>query len=200
MAANTNDELSTFERETLPYKFVLYQAAYPLLGTRGEAEDAVQETYFQAWKSFHAFELGTNCRAWMFSILFNVVRRQRCKWILRFHLTNDAIVFDKTVPAAVNSTTGELTDPLILRALRQLPRSYAEAVVLADVHEFTYKEISDAIGRPIGTVMSRISRGRELLREALAPLAKEHGMLRTRTVIRKTSEITRLASGEPRRL
>lgn len=96
---STNSSLSTFEEETLPHKSALFQSAYSLLGSRGEAEDAVQETYFQAWKSFRAFELGTNCRAWMFSILFNVVRQQRRKWIFRFRLTDDPSIFEKTVPA-----------------------------------------------------------------------------------------------------
>jgi len=175
----TNSSLSTFEQETLPHKSVLYQAAYSLLGSRGEAEDAVQETYLQAWKSFHAFAVGTNCRAWMFPILFNVVRHQRRKWIFRFRLTSEPDVFEKTVAVAPVADEA-LTDPYILAALRKLPQSYAEAVILADVQEFSYKEISDALGCPIGTVMSRISRGRQLLRQALAPIAEKHGILRTR--------------------
>jgi RNA polymerase sigma-70 factor (ECF subfamily) len=170
-----------FEQETLPQKSVLYQAAYSILGSRGDAEDAVQETYFQAWKSYSSFEPGTNCRAWMFSILFNVIRHQRRKWIFRMCLTDDATVFEKIVPAAP-AMTEELSDPAILAAFRKLPQPYQEAVLLADVHEFSYKEISDVIGRPIGTVMSRISRGRQLLRKSLAPVAGQYGILRTRTV------------------
>jgi RNA polymerase sigma-70 factor, ECF subfamily len=175
----TNSSLSVFEQETLPHKSVLYQAAYSLLGSRGEAEDAVQETYLQAWKSFQTFQTGTNCRAWMFSILFNVVRHQRRKWIFRFCLTNEPNVFEKTVPA-VRPAADELTDPEILAALRKLPESYAEVVILADVQEFSYKEISVAIGCPIGTVMSRISRGRELLRKALTSVAEQRGILRAK--------------------
>lgn len=181
MEASMTREHPTFEQETLPHKSVLYQAAYSLLGSRGEAEEAVQETYLQAWKSFDAFQLGTNCRAWMFSILFNVVRHQRRKWMFRFCLTNEPDVFEKTVPATP-SHADELTDPEILAALRKLPQSYAEAVILADVQEFTYKEVSDTLGCPIGTVMSRISRGRELLRKALTPVAEERGILRAKRV------------------
>ena len=178
MTLQIDSILSTFKQETLPHKSVLYQTAFSLLRTRSESEEAVQETYFQAWRSFHRFELGTNCRAWMFSILFNVVRDQRRKWTLRVSLSNDVSVFERASPVASSATSGDLTDPQILSALGTLPRSYAEAVVLADIEELTYQEISQATGQPIGTVMSRISRGRELLRQALAPFAKERGFVR----------------------
>jgi RNA polymerase sigma-70 factor, ECF subfamily len=167
---------STFEQETLPHKSVLYRTAFSVLRKRSESEEAVQETYFQAWKSFHTFETGTNCRAWMFSILFNVIRRQRREWTFRVLLTNDVNVFERTSPGA--SISSDLTDRQILSALGKLPRSYAVAVILADIDELSYKEISEATGRPIGTVMSSISRGRELLRQALAPLAEERGIMR----------------------
>jgi len=166
----SHSALSTFEQETLPHKPVLYQAAYSRLGCRGEAEDAVQETYLQAWKSFERFQPGTNCRAWMFAILLNVVRHQRRKWIYRVRLTGEVGVFDRSVPAAV-AVCEHLTDPEILAALRQLPPSYAAAIILADVQELSYKEIVHALGWPMGTVMSRISRGRELLRKSLTARA-----------------------------
>ncbi len=173
---NSSSSRSSFEFETLPHKSVLYRAAYSLLRNRGEAEDAVQETYLQAWKSFQAFQLGTNCRAWMYSILLNVIRHQRRKWIFRFCLTNDPEVFERIVPAWL-APHEEITDPEILAALCRLPESYARAVLLADVTECTYKEISDTMGCPIGTVMSRINRGRELLRKALTPVAERRRLI-----------------------
>jgi RNA polymerase sigma-70 factor (ECF subfamily) len=169
--------LSTFEKETLPHWSALYRTAYSLLGSQGEAEDAVQETYLQAWKSFHGFEVGTNCRAWMSAILFNVVRHYRRKWSYRYCLTIESGLFEETIAAAVE-THEYLTDPDILAALGQLPKCYSEAVVLADSQDLSYKEVSDTLGCPIGTVMSRISRGREMLRRTLAPVARERGIFR----------------------
>ena len=92
--------INAFETETLPHWAVLCRAAFALLGDREQAEDEVQETYLQAWKSFAAFECGTNCRAWLFSILFNKIRHHRRKWACRFRLTNDPRVFEKGRSAA----------------------------------------------------------------------------------------------------
>jgi RNA polymerase sigma-70 factor (ECF subfamily) len=161
-----------FEAEILPHRRVLFQSAYSSLRSRAEAEDAVQETYLQALKSFEAFEPGTNCRAWLFSILLNKIRRHRRKWTFRMKLT----VAPDISPG--EPICRELTDPDILAAFKKLPPNFAEVVLLADVHEFSYREISDTIGCPIGTVMSRISRGRQLLRASLAELAKERGIIR----------------------
>lgn len=102
----------------------------------------------------------------MFSILLNVVRRQRRKWIFRFHLTNDLSIFERSV-AFAQPLQDRLTDPDILSALNRLPQPYATAVLLSDVDECSYKEISDAMSCPIGTVMSRVNRGRRMLRKAL---------------------------------
>lgn len=173
----TSEHYSTFERETLPHKPFIYQAAYSLLGSRGEAEDAVQETYLQAWKSYQRFRPGTNCRAWMSSILFNIVRHERRKWTYRLRATDETEIFEKSVPARA-VIYDELTDPEILEALRGLPQSYAAAIILADVEEFSYQEISNALGCPIGTVMSRLSRGRELLRKSLTQEAERRGIVR----------------------
>jgi len=173
-----NLSLSRFELETLPHKSALYRAAYSLLHSRGEAEEAVQETYLQAWKSFQRFQPGSNSRAWMYSILLNVVRHQRRKWIVRFFLTNDTDIFERSLPALV-AECRHVTDPEILAALSKLPQSYAEAVILADVEELSYKEISQRMGCPMGTVMSRLNRGREILRNTLHPVAQRHRILRS---------------------
>lgn len=164
-----------FEVLALPHRDALYQSARSVLFNPAAAEDAVLETYLQAWKSFSRFERGTNCRAWMFGILFNVIRHERRKWTSRFNFLKKQEVLEQTVEAAV-PVPESLDDEEILGALRAIPQTYSEVVILADVQEFSYKEIQDALGIPIGTVMSRLSRGRQLLREKLANRAAEFGI------------------------
>lgn len=158
--------LGAFESAALPHTKDLFRTAMSMLGNRSEAEDAVQECLFQAWKSFARFQQGTNCRAWLYKILFHVVSHQRRKW-LRFSLAEDPQMLEDTL-AAKPDVSEQLTDEELLSALREMPRQYAQVVLLADVHEFTYKEIQETLDIPIGTVMSRLSRGRSYLRGQLA--------------------------------
>lgn len=169
MTTETDSELfQSFESVALPQLDDLFRGACSMLNSRVEAEDAVQETYLRAWKSFERFTPGTNCRAWLFRILFNVISHNRRKWLHRFRLQE---------PETFNQTPCEppipdrLTDEEVLEAFRKLPREYAEVVMLADVQEFTCKEIQAALAIPIGTVMSRLSRGRKLLRSHLSGFA-----------------------------
>jgi len=161
--------LRDFESLALPHTNDLFRMAVSLLRNREHAEDAVQETLLQGWKSFHRFEPGTNCRAWLFKILFHVVSHQRRKW-QRMWLAEDPQILEETL-AARPDIPDQLTDEDILAAFGRIPQRYAEVVMLADVHEFTYREIQETLGIPIGTVMSRLSRGREYLRAELAPHA-----------------------------
>jgi RNA polymerase sigma-70 factor (ECF subfamily) len=163
-----------FEAVAFDHLDALFRTAKALLRNAEEAEDVVQETYLQAWKSFHRFTPGTNCRAWMFAILFNVVRHHRRKWLDRFRFGLPE-GFEQTV-AAPQSVPEGLTDEEVLAALQQIPSQNAEVVLLADVHEFSYKEIQDTLGIPIGTVMSRLSRGRLMLRGKLAGPAAAIGI------------------------
>lgn len=163
-----------FEVLTLPHRDALYRAARSSLTSNAAAEDSVLETYLQAWKSFRKFQAGTNCRAWLFGILFNVIRHERRKWWSRVCFPETQEVFEKTL--ADRQSAGEsLTDKEILGALRDIPQTFSEVVILSDVEEFTYKEIQAALNIPIGTVMSRLSRGRQLLRAKLAHRASELG-------------------------
>ena len=157
--------VADFDREALPHMDDLYRTAASMLRNRTEAEDAVQETYLQAWKSFHRFTPGTNCRAWLFRILFHVVAHQRRKWYSRFVATERDELEQTTVYSA--PLPEKLTDEDILSAVRKVPHHYAEVLLLADVHEFSYREIQETLSIPIGTVMSRLSRGRQLLRAQL---------------------------------
>ena len=166
--------ITQFEREALPHTDDLYRTAASMMRSRTEAEDAVQETYLQAWKSFQRFTPGTNCRAWLFRILFHVIAHQRRKWFSRFIPTERADLEQTMTYSA--PVPNDLTDEEILSAVRKIPQQYAEVVMLADVHEFSYKEIQETLGIPIGTVMSRLSRGRQLLRAQLPGSAAQIGI------------------------
>lgn len=168
--ADAQKLLESFESEALPQMNDLYRAASSMLGNRTEAEDVLQETYLQAWKSFHRFTPGTNCRAWLFKILFHVIQHHRRKWfkarLVREEEENlEAIlVYEAPIPQ-------DLSDEDVLAAFQKIPLAYREVVLLSDVYDFTYKEIQETLAIPIGTVMSRLSRGRQLLRTCLAEFA-----------------------------
>jgi RNA polymerase sigma-70 factor (ECF subfamily) len=159
------EALEAFEAVALPHANDLFRMASSLLRNRTEAEDAVQECLLQAWKSFDRFERGTNCRAWLYKILFHVVSHQRRKWS-RLWLAEDPQILEDTL-VAKTEIAEHLTDQEILAAIGKIPQKYAEVLLLADVQEFSYKEIQETLAIPIGTVMSRLSRGREYLRAEL---------------------------------
>lgn len=162
---------STFEREVLPHVDRLYRLAMWWERDRAEAEDLVQETMMQALQSFHRFQPGTNCRAWLATILQHVrSNRRRAKSRAPFVDDPDDRI-SHTVPF-VPPVPQELKDEEILAALARIPMPFQEVIVLCDVEELTYKEIAAALSIPIGTVMSRLHRGRALLRSELNGLAQ----------------------------
>jgi RNA polymerase sigma-70 factor (ECF subfamily) len=169
---------ATFETEALPHMDDLYRAAVRLLLDSSKASDAVQETYLIAWKSFSRYEKGTNCRAWLFQILFNVVRHERRKWFKC--LTGREEDLAESQIAAPHPVPEDLTDKDILSALDSLPLQFREVLLLVDVQEFSYKEASEILEVPIGTVMSRLSRARGLLRGQLTEVARSYGLLPAR--------------------
>lgn len=172
---NVAVRVEDFEAAALPHFNELFRTAARLLGSRTEAEELIQETYLQAWKSFHRFELGTNCRAWLFRILINKANHQRHRLFWRkCHDSSDAKLEDLLqYQPPINE---QLDDEEVLLALEQVPQHYREAVLLADVEDFSYKEIAVIQRVPIGTVMSRLSRGRRLLRVELADIAESYGI------------------------
>jgi len=143
----------------------------------------VQDVYLQAWKSFDQFEIGTNCRAWLFKILFHTLNHYRRKWLnIRMVKANEEIL-DLT-PAGGPPIPEYITDEEMLAALADVPQDFLAVVLLVDVEEFSYKEAAGILNVPIGTVMSRLSRGRKLLREKLVGL----GLIRHRSYARGRKE------------
>ena len=165
-----------FEAEAVPHLDDLFRTAVRLVMDRSEAEDLLQEVYLQAWKSFERYEPGTNCRAWLYKILFNKLNHQRRrKFSQGGWLQADDAFLAETV-AYEPPVRPDLTDEEVIQALDGLHASFREVVLLADVEEFSYKEIAEVLGVPIGTVMSRLSRGRKQLRDALAGVAHQYGI------------------------
>jgi len=163
-----------FEAVALPHLNDLFRTARRLLGEKAEAEDVVQEAYLQAWKSFHRFERGSNCRAWLFTIMFNTIHHYRRKWSGSFKEEGDEGLEEKVrQPPPVPE---KLTDEDVLAALDRIPSDFRAVVLLADVEEFSYKEVANILKVPIGTVMSRLSRARKLLRDELAAVAQSYGI------------------------
>ena len=166
--------LSEFESEAIPHLHDLFRAAARLLLDRTRASDVVQETYLVAWQTFDRYKRGTNCRAWLFGILFNVIRREkrsRLKW-----LTGLSENFAEMQLVAPQPVPDNLTDWQILAALDRLPVQFRAVLLMVDVEEFSYQETSEILGVPLGTVMSRLSRPRTLLRGQLAQVARAYGV------------------------
>jgi RNA polymerase sigma-70 factor (ECF subfamily) len=156
-----------FETEALPHVESLFRTAMWFERDRHEAEDLVQETLRQALESFHRYTPGTNCRAWLMTILHHVrSNRRRAKGRTPIMSTGDQEMLASTVPF-VPPVPEHLTDDELLGALGRIPAQYQEVIVLSDVEEFSYKDIATTLSIPIGTVMSRLHRGRALLRQEL---------------------------------
>ncbi len=169
---------AAFEAEALPHVDRLFRLAMWFEGNRSEAEDLVQETMMQALQSFHRFRPGTNCRAWLGTILQHV-RSNRRRARFRSPLVEDPDDrIGQTIPF-VPPLPQQLTDDDILDALRKIPAPFQEVVVLCDVEELTYREIAEALNIPMGTVMSRLHRARALLRSELTTSKAVTGRLRT---------------------
>lgn len=172
-----------FAREALSYLDNLYGAALRLTGRAPDAEDLVQETYLKAFRFARSFEEGTNLKAWLFTILHNTWRNMR-RHDFRDPIDVDSEVVDRAAATAETDVTPEqlLTratlDADLQAALESLPEAFRQAVWLRDVEELSYAEIARALEIPVGTVMSRISRGRCLLYHRLTegePVQEYHG-------------------------
>lgn len=171
---SNEDKWRDFEKEALPYRADLFRTAMWMTRDRDAAEDLVQETMFQAIRSFHLYELGTNCKAWLMRILY-VHNVRRIRSTSKLQLVQD--VDDEMINsvAFVAPIPQKITDEEVLEAIWRVPEHFRSVLVLADIEEMSYKDISMAMDIPLGTVMSRLSRGRRILRQELAEYAEKAG-------------------------
>lgn len=164
---------AAFETDALEYVDSLYRTALRLTRVPSDADDLVQDTYLKAFRAADSFTAGTNLRAWLFTILHNTARN-RARDRSRDTVTVDSDVVDQAAEVPQFGLSGRVDDPetLLLKnalapeiqaAVDELPEAFREAVWLRDVEEFSYAEIAGMLGIPVGTVMSRISRGRRML-------------------------------------
>jgi len=129
----------------------------------------------QALQSFHRFEPGTNCRAWLITIMYHLNSKRR-RALAKLRLLSDSEERIAETVAFTPPTPQGITEEEVLHALRSLPAQFQEVIMLADVEDMAYKEIAEALSVPVGTVMSRLSRGRKLLRATLASYARAYGI------------------------
>lgn len=155
-----------FEAEAIPLMPDVFRVALWLVRDRAVAEDLTQETFVQALRSFHRYSPDTNCRAWLITILYRLNGKRRLK-LGQLKLVEDTdeqiaqtVAFEPPIPQS-------LTDEDILQAIERVPQKFSQVVLLTDVEEFSYKEAADLLQIPIGTIMSRLHRGRRLLRQEL---------------------------------
>lgn len=172
-----------FAREALPWMDDVYRFALALTRNQADAEDIVQETFLRAYRSWHTFQPGSDCRRWLFTICRNVFLRSREKYRLEVNLEDgdaEAIAAARVHQQMMIDGTDRLLarldlGPALRKALDELDEPFREAVVLVDLEDQSYETAAEILGVPIGTVRSRLFRGRRQLQERLAQYARDAG-------------------------
>lgn len=180
---STKKQKREFSGQALHYQKDLRAAAFRYTRNEGDAEDLVQETLLRAFRAWHSFQPGTNCKAWLLRILTNsfINNYRKSTKEKRYLSRQEPLICPTRLHAAShpeqNLVNQWLSDE-VSHALSTLPLDYKEVVTLADIHGLSYKEIADSLNCPIGTVMSRLHRGRKILSKILSSYAKERGILK----------------------
>ena len=182
-----------FQREALPHLDAVYRFALRLSGSPSAAEDLVQDTYYRAWRSWEQYTPGTKCKSWLFTICRNVFlrkreRSQRHDEILTEQAPDDPETLSRENPVFAASKDHDpegdffrgLVDDEVLDAIDRLPEEYRTAVVLSDLEGLAYKEVAELMDVPVGTVKSRLFRGRRMLQEELYEYAVSMGYIAPR--------------------
>ena len=191
VAETDEQRTARFERDALPFLDQLYAAALRMTRNPADAEDLLQETFVRAFSAFHQYQDGTNLKAWLYRILTNpFINGYRKKQREPLQSSSDDVEDWQMARAEAHTSTGlrsaeaealdHLPDSDVKDALQAIPEDFRIAVYLADVEGFAYKEIAEIMGTPIGTVMSRLHRGRKQLRDLLEDYARERGLVPAR--------------------
>lgn len=184
----TDHKRRSFEKEALPHLDALYAMAMRLTKDPSDAEDLVQDAMVKAYRFFHRYNEGTNIRAWLFKVMVNLFYNDRRKAQKEQKLRVEVSVMDPDDRFISQASGGEqnpeaslleqISEAHLREALEKLPEEFRMAVVLCDLYDFNYREIADILGCPIGTVMSRLYRGRQQLKRRLYRYAVEQGYIK----------------------
>jgi len=186
-------EQADFEKDAMQYAPQLYSAALRMTRNPADAEDVVQETFLKAYRAYHTYQAGTNLKAWLYRILTNTYINRYRKQVrspteVDFGEVEDLYLYKRlgstesgsSSRSAEEEVLEQLVDADVKAAVEELPDHFRMPVLLADVEGFSYKEIAEILDVPIGTVMSRLHRGRKALEKTLWAFAEQHGLTEER--------------------